>query len=79
MCEATKIEKVMDVYEATMIAGGVHDADDDRQLEAWQYLIDTGVCWTLQGRFGHMATNLIDMGLCEPAQPPISAQPRITK
>lgn len=54
----------MTPYEATMIAEGVEDADEDRVLEAWQYLIDTGLAWTLQGAFGRMAANLIEEGLC---------------
>lgn len=57
----------MDNYTAVMIAEGVEDADEDRQIEAWQHLIDTGLCWQLQGSFGRMASRLIDEGICSPA------------
>lgn len=36
-------------------------------LEAWQHLIDTGLCWKLQGRFGRQAQQLIDEGSCKNA------------
>jgi len=32
--------------------------------EAWQYLIDTGLCWKLQGWYGRCAQDLIDAGIC---------------
>ena len=57
----------MDNYTAVMIAEGVEDADEDRQIEAWQHLIDTGLCWQLQGSFGRMARHLINEGICTPA------------
>jgi hypothetical protein len=57
----------MDSYTATMIAEGVEDADEDRQIEAWQHLIDTGLCWRLQGWFGRQAAAMIDAGICAPA------------
>ena len=53
----------MDSFEAVMIA---EEGDDDaeKQLEAWQYLIDTGLCWQLQGWFGRTAEGLIQQGKC---------------
>ena len=33
-------------------------------IEAWQHLIDTGLCWQLQGWFGRTARDLIDNGIC---------------
>jgi len=42
-------------------------ASQDEQLSAWQYLIDTGLCWKLQGFYGRTATNLIEEGICLPA------------
>jgi len=54
----------LDNYSAVMIAEGVEDATEEEQLEAWQYLIDSGLCWQLQGWFGRTAMILINAGLC---------------
>ena len=55
----------MDDYEAVEIAEGFVDCDDEeRIIEAWQHLIDTGLVWPLQGSFGRMAKSLIDAGVC---------------
>jgi hypothetical protein len=39
-------------------------AEDEEEIEAWQYLIDTGLCWRLQGWYGRTAQRLIDEGVC---------------
>lgn len=58
----------MSVYRATMIAEGVDEVETEEEyLEAWQYLIDTGVCWQLQGWFGRTAAALIESGACSAA------------
>lgn len=54
----------MDAFTAVMICEGQEDATEAEQLAAWQWLIDTGVCWTLQGSFGRTARDLIEQGLC---------------
>ena len=55
----------MNDYDAVGIAEGFVDCDDEeRIIEAWQHLIDTGLAWTLQGAFGRMAKSLIDAGVC---------------
>lgn len=58
-------------YMATAIAEGFCEgegATEEQQIAAWQHLIDTGLCWTLQGWFGRTAQNLIDNGICQPAK-----------
>ena len=41
---------------------------EQAHIQAWQYLIDTGVCWQLQGTYGRNAQVLIEQGICTPAQ-----------
>ena len=53
----------MTIFEATMIAEGVDDADEDQVIAAWQLLHDTGVAYTLQGWFGRTAHSLLEQGL----------------
>ena len=53
----------MDSYNAVGIAEGFVEADSEEQvLEAWQYLVDTGLAWKLQGWFGRTAKQLIEQG-----------------
>ena len=55
----------MTPYEATAICEGFIECNDESKIiEAWQYLIDTGMAWTLQGSFGRMARDLIEQGIC---------------
>lgn len=55
----------MDAYTATGLAEGFIEAEsEDQVIAAWQYLIDTGLAWRLQGFFGRTATALIDEGIC---------------
>ncbi|MBE3138139.1 MAG: hypothetical protein IMZ43_12230 [Thermoplasmata archaeon] len=58
----------MTPYNAVAIVEGFYDGKDTRstpelQIEAWQYLVDTGMAWTLQGWFGRTATALIENGV----------------
>ena len=58
----------MDIYTATMIAEGAEEcSSEETYLEAWQMLIDTGICWGLQGFFGRTAQALIEAGHCHRA------------
>ncbi len=58
-----------DFYTATGIIEGFvdipHNVDEyTAHVMAWQFLIDTGACWTLQGFYGRTARDLIDQGIC---------------
>jgi hypothetical protein len=56
---------MIDNYNAVMIAEGVIEVDEDKQIEAWQHLVDTGLAWSLQGWFGRTAMDLIKQGVIE--------------
>ncbi len=54
----------MDNYLAVGIAEGFEEPKNEEQVvEAWQYLVDTGLAWQLQGRFGRIAKDLIEKGV----------------
>lgn len=51
-------------YNAVGIAEGFIEAEsEDQVLEAWQFLVDSGLAWQLQGFFGRTASALIEQGL----------------
>tara|TARA_Y100001973_G_C5190584_1_gene330714 strand:+ start:1753 stop:1941 length:189 start_codon:yes stop_codon:yes gene_type:complete len=54
----------MDNYTAIGITEGfIEPTDESQVLQAWQHLVDTGLAWQLQGRFGRIAIDLIEQGL----------------
>lgn len=57
------------MYDAVAACEGFDGLTHDKEslTEAWQYLIDTGAAWTLQGWFGRTATQLIADGVCHRA------------
>ena len=59
-------KRKMTSYLAAAIAEGFCEgegASEEEQIEAWQYLVDTGLAWTLQGWFGRTAMQLIEAGV----------------
>jgi hypothetical protein len=64
----TKLYKALTPYEACAIAEGFSGKGytQTELLTAWQWLIDTGLCWTLQGWYGRTASSLIEAGYLKP-------------
>ena len=59
-------KRKMTPYLATAIAEGFCEgegASEKEQIRAWQYLVDTGLAWKLQGSFGRQARALIEAGI----------------
>ena len=53
----------MNALEAIGIAEGFVKTDsEEKYVEAWQYLLDTGLVWSLQGWFGRTAVAMIEAG-----------------
>lgn len=53
-------------YLACAIAEGFCEGEGatrEQQVEAWQYLHDTGLAYSLQGWYGRTATQLIEEGI----------------
>jgi len=52
------------LLEAIEIAEGISEVSEEKYIGAWQYLIDSGAAWKLQGFFGRTAASMIQNGLC---------------
>lgn len=54
----------MTAYIACSIAEGFSDGEPTEEdlNAAWQWLVDTGTCWHLQGWYGRSAMDLIESG-----------------
>lgn len=62
------MKQKMTSYLACAIAEGFCEgegASEEEQKEAWQYLLDTGLCWQLQGWYGKTAINLLNAGIIQ--------------
>ena len=42
----------------------LEEGTEQDQIAAWQYLIDTGAVWQLQGIYGRTAVYLLQEGIC---------------
>ena len=56
----------MDNVTAVEIAEGEIEVTEEELKKAWQHLVDTGLAWTLQGRFGRIAHAMIEDGFINP-------------
>ena len=53
-------------HQAIGLAEGFIEAESEEEvIEAWQYLLDTGLVWNLQGFFGRTAVAMIKDGILE--------------
>ena len=55
----------IDPIDAVMIAEGVYEVSEEEQVQAWQYLHDSGLAYQLQGWFGRVAQSLIAEGVIQ--------------
>ena len=64
----TKLYKKMTSYIACSIVEEFSGEDNtqDEIGTAWQWLLDTGLCWKLQGFYGRTVMNLLKQGLLLP-------------
>ena len=59
----------MKPVDAVMIAEGVTPSNQEELIQAWQYLVDTGLAYKLHGWCGRTATQLIEEGIINPPDP----------
>ena len=48
-----------------------YEADEmtpDEEIEFFQEMIDSGICWKLQGHYGRTASYFIEIGVCKPKE-----------
>ena len=58
------MEEKINVLKCIMVCEGDIDSDEQEYYDSWQYLIDTGIVWHLQGWFGRQASALVESGHC---------------
>ena len=58
--------KIWTPFAAVAACEGFDDQDHDAEtlVSAWQFLIDSGLAWSLQGAFGRQAAHMIEIGEC---------------
>ena len=54
----------MKIHIDKIIAYENGDLSFEQTIELFQALIDSGLAWQLQGRYGRVAQNLIEEGYC---------------
>ncbi len=57
----------MNTMKAISLIDGLEEPDDEETLlKAWQFLIDNGEVWRLQGTYGRIAHAMIESGTLRP-------------
>lgn len=62
MSTQTETPKFDLVGEIMAFEGGEMESEE-RVVALFQYLLDCGLCWTLQGSYGRTARDMIEAGL----------------
>jgi len=65
----SNLDNALDLHTAINICEGLEaDRSESEVIAAWQYLIDQGIVWKLQGFYCRTARNLINAGVCRLAR-----------
>jgi hypothetical protein len=69
MFDKNKIQETLAIINANNQIDFIMDWEDGQlcpecTIAFFQYLINTGLAWSLQGMYGRMATDLIEAGYC---------------
>ena len=65
-----EVETMSSFLAVEIIENGYHYHDNDDIVAAYQFLINNGMVWLLQGTYGRMAVRLIDDGICSCSDTP---------
>ena len=63
-----ELKTAIDIIEGCRNEAIEAETDLEDELEAWQFLIDEGHVWKLQGWYGRTAVELIEAGVLRAAQ-----------
>lgn len=56
MTDSERVDLIIAYEEGTL--------SEEKTIELFQHLIDTGLAWRLQGHYGRTAVALIEAGIC---------------